>query len=36
LYIGMSKKELSTICKALQQYYGTKINWLWIDYRKLW
>jgi dTDP-4-amino-4,6-dideoxygalactose transaminase len=26
LYIGMSKKELSTICKALQQYYGTKIN----------
>ena len=26
LYVGLSKKELNTICKALQQFYGTKIN----------
>jgi dTDP-4-amino-4,6-dideoxygalactose transaminase len=26
LYIGMSKKELNAICKALQEFYGTKVN----------
>jgi dTDP-4-amino-4,6-dideoxygalactose transaminase len=26
LYVGLSKKELKTICKALQEFYGTKIN----------